>query len=71
MTPMDTNGHNLGVFSVDVALALHFVSPHLSIYRNASSIGYASKIYLKWQAIQLAIYFNSWCVERLWVTKES
>ena len=48
------------VFSKDVAFACHFVATHplpiLPPCRSASGIGYASKNYLKWQVIQLAIY---------------
>ena len=42
----DTNGHHLAVFSVNIALALalHFVAPHLPTYRSASGVGYASMI---------------------------
>ena len=53
------NGSHLAVFSEDVAFAHHFVAPHLPStllpYRSASGIGYASKNYLKWWEIQLAI----------------
>ena len=53
------NGSHLAVFSEDVAFACHFVAPCLPLtlppYRSASDIGYASKKYLKWQEIQLAI----------------
>ena len=48
------------VFSVDIAFAWHFVGTHplpiLPPYRSATSIGYASKIYLKWQAIQVVVH---------------
>ena len=55
-----TNGCHLTGFSEDVAFDLYFVAtflpPTLPSYRRASCIGYASKIDLKWQAIQLAIH---------------
>ena len=54
-----TNGCHLAVFSEDVAFARHFMAPHLHRtlppFRSASGIGYTSKNYLKWRAIQLAI----------------
>ena len=54
-----TNGSRLVVFSEDVAFAHYFVGPRtpstLSPHRSASGIGYASKNYLKWWEIQLAI----------------
>ena len=44
------------LFSEDIAFACYFVAPHLPPpYRSASGIGYASKNYLKWWEIQLAI----------------
>ena len=42
----DVNGCHLAIFSVDVALACHFVAPYpptLLLYRSASGIGYTSK----------------------------
>ena len=51
------NGSHLAVFSEDVAFSHHFVAPYLlPPYKSASGIGYASKNYLKWQEIQLAIH---------------
>ena len=50
-------------FIVDVAFAHHFVAPyHLPPYRGACGIGYASKNYLKWREIPLAIHstIESW-----------
>ena len=45
------------VFSVDVAFAYRFVSPHHPHpFRSAYGIGYASKNYLEWQVIQLIIH---------------
>ena len=53
MEPMEA------VFSKDLAFARHFLPSHLPITlppnRSASGIGYDSKKYLKWWAIQLAI----------------
>ena len=53
------NGSHFPVFSEDVAFACHFMAtrlpPTLQPYRSASGIGYASKNYLKWREIQLAI----------------
>ena len=50
-----------GCFSEHVAFTRHFVStgppaPTLPPCRSTSGIGYASKNYLKWQAIQLAVH---------------
>ena len=54
-----TNGSHFPVLSEDVALVRHFVAtyppPTLPPCRNATGIGYASKNYLKWREIQLAI----------------
>ena len=50
----DTNGCHLAGFSEDVAFARYFVAIH-SPCRKATGIGYASKNYLKWREIQLAI----------------
>ena len=49
----------MAVFSVDVTFVCHFMAPpapYPLTYRSASGIGYASKKYLKWQAIQLATH---------------
>ena len=51
----------MAVFSQNVAFTSHFMAtrllPTLPPYRSASGgIGYVSKNYLKWQAIQLAIH---------------
>ena len=54
-----TSRSHLAVFSEYVAFVCHFVTPcpppTLLPYGTASGIGYASKNYLKWRAIQLAI----------------
>ena len=58
-TETGTKGPYLAVFSVDVAFACHFMAPHhptLYPYKSTCGTGYASKITLKWQAIQLAIH---------------
>ena len=49
--------HPVGVLVV-LAMPVKITSwlPTLSTYSNASGIGYASKTYLKWLAIQLAIH---------------
>ena len=58
----DDNGTSechLVVFTVDVAFACHFVVPAHSSPTHpirSSGIGHASKHYLKWRAIQLAIH---------------
>ena len=57
MTPVD----GIWLFLVQMySLWPHFVAtcppPTLPPYRSASGIGYTSKNYLKWQAIQLAIH---------------
>ena len=56
------NGNNkshLIIFSEDVAFAYHFLVhrlfPILPPYKSAAGIGYASKNYLKWWEILLAI----------------
>ena len=50
----------MAVFGEDVAFARHFVStrlpPTLPLCMSTSGIGYASKNYIKWQAILLAIH---------------
>ena len=55
-----TSGCHLAVFSEDVALSRHLVATlpplALPLCRSASGIGYTSKSYLKWHAIQLAIH---------------
>ena len=57
------NGSHLAVFSEDVAFACHFVAARTPLtlppYRSASGIGYASKNYLKWWEIQLAIQYTA------------
>ena len=57
MIPMDAI---FAVFSKDIAFGCYFVATRLpSILpscRSASDIGYASKNYLKWQAIQQTIH---------------
>ena len=54
-----TSGSHLGVFSGDVAFAHHFVASRPSPPSHPIGVlmvfGYASKNYLKWQAIPLAI----------------
>ena len=54
------HGTNGCGFSEDVAFAHHFVAtrlhPTFPPYRSATGIGYASKNYLKWLEIQLAIH---------------
>ena len=53
----DTNGCNLAGYGEYVAFACHFVATHpLPHCRSATAIGYASKNYLKWLEIQLAIH---------------
>ena len=56
----NTSGCHLAIFSEDVTLAHHFVvscpPPTLPPCKSASGIDYPSKNYLKWRAIQLAIY---------------
>ena len=56
----DTNGCHLAGFGDDVAFARHFVATHppptLPPCRSATVISYASKNYLKWWEIQLAIH---------------
>ena len=59
MAPMD--GIWLHGYSEDIFVAPHFIAvilPPLSHhnYRSATGIGYAGKIYPKWQVIQLAIH---------------
>ena len=58
MTPMDAIW--LHGFGEDIAFAYHFVATHppptLPPCGSATGIGYASKNYLKWQEIQLAIH---------------
>ena len=45
-----------GCFSVDVALACHFMTPTTAHpYRNFCGMGYASK---NWQPIQLAVHLK-------------
>ena len=55
-----TNGCHFAGFSKDAAFARHFMATHLPPtlppHRSATGIGYASKNYLKWQEIQLAIH---------------
>ena len=50
-----TNGCHLYILSLHVAFAPHFMATHPP-YRSASSFGYASKNYLQWRTIQLAIH---------------
>ena len=49
-----------GCFTVDVAFTCHFMATHLPPtllpYSSPGVIAYTSKNYLKWQAIQQAIY---------------
>ena len=51
----DTNGCHLAGFGEDVDFAHHFVATHPPC-RSATGIDYASKNYLKWREIQLAIH---------------
>ena len=50
----DTNGCHLAGFSEDVAFTRYFMAIR-SPCRRATGIDYASKNYLKWREIQLAI----------------
>ena len=56
MTPVDA----IWFFSEDITLVRHFMAPRphptLLLCRSASGIGYSSKNYLKWRAVQLAIH---------------
>ena len=58
----DTSECYLTVLSEDVAFARHFATtlppPSLPPCRSASGIYYPVKNYLKWQAIQLAIFLT-------------
>ena len=55
-----TNGSHFPVISEYVAFARHFVATRpprtLPPCRSATGIGYASKKYLKWWEIQLAVH---------------
>ena len=52
-----TNACHLAVFFIDVDFARYFISTRLPPpYRRTSVFGYASKNYLEWRAIQLAIH---------------
>ena len=48
-----TNGYQLTVFGIDVALICHFGLPALEVL---VVLGTPVKFYLKWRASQLAIY---------------
>ena len=55
MEPVDTM--HAAVIGEDIAFACHFMATHLySTLWGTSGIGCASKNYLKWQQIQLAIH---------------
>ena len=57
----DTNGCHLADFGEDVVFARHVIrgyppTPTLPLHRSATGIDYASKNYLNWREIQLAIH---------------
>ena len=67
MTPDDTSGYHLAVFSEDVAVARHFVAtrppPTLPPCRNASTVVLTTPV--KKLSKMAGYSFNSWYIGRV------